>query len=336
MRITRVLHVSVNVAEGLDEASSFYRDRLGLRGTWRPEVEGVAGTWFSVGDLQLHLVGGALRPDSIDPGAHHVCFGVDDLDAAVAELDAAGIAHLDGTQDHQGHVVRQVWITDPQGNVVELQQDPEPLVAALLAAGSATLGESGAAPMHPRIRPAWLGAAVAGPAFPVRCTPGDNLAIHVGVTRAPAGSVMVADMGGTRELGYWGEVLTTAAKSRHIAGLVIDGCVRDIAALEAHRFPVFSTGTALSGATKSASGATGVTVEVGDRTVQPGDWIVGDVDGTVVIPADALGSVLAAARTRTAKEADAFSRLRAGATTVELLDLDPTLVDDGDRPSAKR
>ncbi len=66
--------------------------------------------------------------------------------------------------------------------------------------------------MHPRVKPAWAGARVAGPAYPVRCSPGDNLGIHVAVTRAPAGSVLVADMGGERDFGYWGEVLTTGAR----------------------------------------------------------------------------------------------------------------------------
>src|SRR3954454_18732201 len=100
------------------------------------------------------------------------------------------------------------------------------VVADALEVGAATLGESGARRMHRRVKPAWTGARVAGPAFTVRCSPGDNLAIHVAVTRAPAGSVLVADMGGEREYGYWREVLTTAAEVRGIAGLVIDACVR--------------------------------------------------------------------------------------------------------------
>src|SRR5215213_2118633 len=114
-----------------------------------------------------------------------------------------------------------------------MSDHPEPAerVSALLLLGSATLGESGARPMRNRIRPAWTGAVLAAPAYPVRCTPGDNLAIHVGAARAPEGAALVVDVGDERELGYWGEVLTTAAESRGVAGLVIDGCVRDVAAL---------------------------------------------------------------------------------------------------------
>src|ERR1700688_760252 len=87
-------------------------------------------------------------------------------------------------------------------------------VAELLALGAATVGESGGRPMRARIRAAWRGARLAAPAFPVRCTPGDNLAIHVAVARAPAGSALAVDVGDEDELGYWGEVLTTAAEAR--------------------------------------------------------------------------------------------------------------------------
>ena len=139
-----------------------------------------------------------------------------------------------------------------------------------------------------------------------------------------------SDVGGLRELGYWGEVLTTAAEARGLAGLVIDGCVRDIEALAAHGFPVFSTGLALPGATKSRPGTTGGTVEIGDVTVDSGDWMVGDADGVVVIPAASLDTVLGAGRSRAGNEDTMFGRLRAGATTIELLDLDDTLVERAD------
>jgi 4-hydroxy-4-methyl-2-oxoglutarate aldolase len=201
------------------------------------------------------------------------------------------------------------------------------VTAEALALGAATLGESGARRMHRRVKPAWPGARVAGPTFPVRCSPGDNLAIHVAVTRAPQGSVLVADMGGEREFGYWGEVLTTGAEARGIAGLVIDGCVRDCDALAAHGFPVFSTGLALTGASKTRPGAIDRSVTVGDVDVEPGDWVVADVDGVVVVPGAALDDVLAAGRTRSAKEDALFAVLRSGGTTVEEFGLDASLVE---------
>jgi 4-hydroxy-4-methyl-2-oxoglutarate aldolase len=196
----------------------------------------------------------------------------------------------------------------------------------LLRHGTATLGESGARRMRSRIRPVWSGAEVAGPAVPVRCTPGDNLPIHVGVTVAPPGSVLVVDVGEERELGFWGEVLTTAAQARGIAGLVIDGCVRDVDALAAHGFPVFSSGVALTGATKEMPGSVNREIVAGDVEVEAGDWIVGDVDGVIVVPHADVDAVLAAADARTKKEAGLFDALEAGHTTIELLGLDPSPV----------
>jgi catechol 2,3-dioxygenase-like lactoylglutathione lyase family enzyme len=125
MKVTRLLHASVNVSADLDATRDFYARTLGLESTWRPEIPGVPGAWFAVDAVQLHLVGAPERTGrSIDPSAHHVCFAVADLDAAVAELDAAGVAYLRGSQDQHGVEVAQVFVTDPVGNVVELQQDP--------------------------------------------------------------------------------------------------------------------------------------------------------------------------------------------------------------------
>jgi 4-hydroxy-4-methyl-2-oxoglutarate aldolase len=160
----------------------------------------------------------------------------------------------------------------------------------------------------------------------VRCTPGDNLAIHVAVACAPAGSALVVDVGDADELGYWGEVLTTAAEARGIAGLVIDGGVRDSDALEAHAFPVFATTVALRGASKSLPGTVGSPVDVGGESVAAGDWLVADADGVVVVTAEVIDDVLGAARTRAEKESAMFRALREGRTTIELLGLDTTPV----------
>ena len=205
--------------------------------------------------------------------------------------------------------------------------DSDAVRRAALELGAATLGESGARRMHPRVKPAWRGARLAAPAYPVRCTAGDNLAIHVAVARAPAGSAIVAEMGGVRDYGYWGEVLTTGAEARGILGLVIDGCVRDCDALAAHGFPVFSTGLALPGATKEQPGSIEQAVNVGDVAVEPGEWFVADVDGVVVVPGARLDAVLDAGRSRADKEAALFDALRAGSTTVEQFGLDPGLID---------
>ena len=188
--------------------------------------------------------------------------------------------------------------------------------------GAATLGESGAAALAPRVKPVWPGAIVVGPAFAVVCAPGDNLAVHVAVAEAPAGSVLCVEVEGQPQLGWWGEVLTTGAQARGIAGLVIDACVRDVEALERLRFPVFSIGIALPGAQKKGPGRIGASARVGDVEIATGDVIVGDRDGVVAIPAARLDAVQAAGDARAAKEADYFDALRAGMTTVDLLDLD--------------
>jgi 4-hydroxy-4-methyl-2-oxoglutarate aldolase len=203
---------------------------------------------------------------------------------------------------------------------------PAATVGELISLGSATLGESGGRPMHPRIKEAWPGAVVAGPVYAVRCAPADNLAIHAAVAEAPEGSVLVVQAGDPPERGYWGEVLTTGAEARGLLGLVIDGGVRDIAALEAHAFPVFSALIALPGAAKERGGEIGGSATVGDVEVATGDWVVGDRDGVVVIPGDQLDRVLEAGQARADKEAAMFIRLRSGATTVELLKLDTSSV----------
>src|SRR5580692_437845 len=200
------------------------------------------------------------------------------------------------------------------------------IAATLQRLGSATLGESGGLATDRRLKPAWPGAVLAAPAYPVGCTPGDNLAVHVAVTTAPAGSVLVVDVGQVPDRGYWGEVLTTAAEAAGLVGLVIDGGVRDVAALEAHGFPVVSAGVALTGATKDKPGTVGLPVRVGGVEVSAGDWVVADVDGVTFVPSALLDEVLVAGREREAKEAGFFAALRNGATTVDLLGLDASLV----------
>ena len=130
------------------------------------------------------------------------------------------------------------------------------------------------------------------------------------MTTAPAGSVLVVDVGEVPDRGYWGEVLTTAAEAAGLVGLVIDGGVRDVAALEAHGFPVFSSTIALTGASKELPGTVGAPVRVGGVPVHQGDWVVGDVDGVTVVPAGSLEAVRTAGQARESKEAGFFTALR--------------------------
>lgn len=119
MKVTRILHHSVNVEGRLTDAAGFY-EWLGLGGLPRPDIPGVGGRWLAAGDTQVHLVDAPVDTTAIRPTGPHVCFGVDDLDGAIAELDRNGIPYRRGAQ---GDVV-QIWVVDPAGNTVELQQDP--------------------------------------------------------------------------------------------------------------------------------------------------------------------------------------------------------------------
>jgi len=120
MKVTKVAHVSLNVQGNLDETRRFYHEVLGLGDVPRPDIPGVAGHWHALGDTQLHLIDAPHAGHGIDTRGPHFCVFVDDLDAAIAELDDRGIAHRDGAQGD----VRQVWINDPAGSTIELQQDP--------------------------------------------------------------------------------------------------------------------------------------------------------------------------------------------------------------------
>jgi catechol 2,3-dioxygenase-like lactoylglutathione lyase family enzyme len=123
MKVTRFHHVSVNCHDAsLDDMVAFYGGVLELGDVPRPEIPGVGGHWHGVGDQQLHVVAAAPRGTPIDATGNHYCVGVEDLDAAVAELEARGIPYTRGVQ---GESVVQIWINDPAGNTVELQQDTE-------------------------------------------------------------------------------------------------------------------------------------------------------------------------------------------------------------------
>ncbi len=121
MKVTRTLHHSVNVQGDLDATVAFYAGLLELPSDERPEIPGVGGHWFAAGNAQLHLVDADPGPPGIQPTGPHVCFAVDDLGGAVAELEAADIPYTRGAQG----TTAQIWFTDPAGNTVEIQQDPD-------------------------------------------------------------------------------------------------------------------------------------------------------------------------------------------------------------------
>jgi 4-hydroxy-4-methyl-2-oxoglutarate aldolase len=164
-----------------------------------------------------------------------------------------------------------------------------------------------------------------GRAFPVACPAGDNLFLHHAIYEARAGDVLVADTAGGEEFGYWGEIMAEAAHARSLAGLVITGGVRDSARLVEMGFPVFATRTCIRGTGKDpvARGAVGQPVSMGDVTIEPGDLVLGDADGLVVIPQKSAAEIVTAAEERDRKEADIIARLRAGESTLAIYNLPP-------------
>ena len=189
---------------------------------------------------------------------------------------------------------------------------------------SATLCEAAgfAVALAPELRPLWPGARLCGPAFTVQGAGGDNLALHHAVLQAPAGAVLVADVGGAA-FGHWGEVLTVAALHRGLTGLLIDGGVRDAAELAALKFPVFSRNNSISGTRKDFRGVFGRPVTVGRTTIHAGDLIVGDVDGVVALPAAQAHDILERADVRVAHEKDLITKITQGHSTLDLYGLDP-------------
>lgn len=176
-------------------------------------------------------------------------------------------------------------------------------------------------PLPPRIAPLYRPLQLHGPTYPVSAQPGDNLAVHLALAEAPAGSVLVVKTGAEVERGFWGEIMTEAALARGIRGLVTDGAVRDTRALRRLEFPVFCAGVAIRGTTKNDRGLLNQPVVLGEVTIRPGDIIVGDDDGVVVVPADSALDVMEKAEARVRKETGFIERLRRGELTLDLLNL---------------
>ena len=157
--------------------------------------------------------------------------------------------------------------------------------------------------MDARIRPLWMGIPrIAGPAFPVRCPPGDNLMLHAAIYCAAPGSVIVVESG-ERNFALAGGNVCAVAQKNGIAGLVLDGLVRDISEIRARGFPVFGCGVIPVAAAKAAVGTLDRPISCGGVAVASGDVIVADEDGVVVVPGANSAALLKAAQARAAKEA---------------------------------
>jgi 4-hydroxy-4-methyl-2-oxoglutarate aldolase len=187
---------------------------------------------------------------------------------------------------------------------------------------TATLHEAGGkiGALPSAIKPVAPGFRICGTAFTVHSPGGDNLWLHRALVLAQPGDVLVVYTNGVYEHGYWGEIMTTAAKVRGLGGLVIDGGVRDADLLGEIGFPVFSRGLSIRGTGKDygAIGWINEPVMIGSVTVGAGDLIVGDRDGVVAIPRARAAEVVERAARREADEAAICKRIEAGETTMQI------------------
>ncbi|MFM9845711.1 MAG: 4-carboxy-4-hydroxy-2-oxoadipate aldolase/oxaloacetate decarboxylase [Hyphomicrobiaceae bacterium] len=176
--------------------------------------------------------------------------------------------------------------------------------------------------MSPRMRPLLEGRRISGAAVTSYNFPGDNLMIHVALNVAQRGQVLVLTNGGGSQGALWGDVACTFAAQKGIAGVVADGPVRDVDALRKMNFPVWATAISPSHPEKRGPGSVNVPVVVDGVLVEPGDVIVADGDGVLVIPRTRIAATVEGARQRAAKEVAIRQRIKAGESLFEILNMD--------------
>ena len=179
------------------------------------------------------------------------------------------------------------------------------------------------------IRPAWPGIRVGGTAVTALCWPGDNLMIHAAVEQCRRGDILVVTTTSPSTDGAFGELLATSLAHRGVRGLVTTGGVRDVAQLQAMGFPVFCATICAQGTVKATAGAVNVPVSIGGRLVAPGDAVIADDDGVVVVPRREVTGAVAAARARVTKETATRAALAAGELGLDSYGLRAVLAEQG-------
>lgn len=207
-----------------------------------------------------------------------------------------------------GVVVRQVRRADPS------------VVTALGGFGAATIHEAQGRTglLQPAIRPVFPGARISGSAVTVGVPPGDNLMIHVAVEQCIDGDVLVVAPSAASDAGYLGELLATALRARGVRGVVIDAGVRDVAELLSMGFPVWSRFVSAMGTVKETLGDVNLPVVCAGQLVRPGDVVVADDDGVVIVPRRRAEAVRGASAQRAEKEATSRRRYEAGELSLDV------------------